>query len=276
MPAFANLALQLADLRGDSIRDIVRVELAAVSDATRYCNRERVQGELTLTGIACDPNPLYRLTVSPDCYRPRQVFVTLKPGQTVTRELAFPVEPAKVRRVLAPPYEFLPPPLRSILEPAAYAGLRPLQLACLLNLAAKTSATLLGDGRSCLDHLNGIVKIQQDRILARTRAALEEETSQSPLFRRVSGRLHPPPPGYRPARSYKTMDKHGNLQLTFFRRGEAGDDYLVDADIDEARSIQHVFEVARNAIAGRTHPYNVREILIATQGIDPGYSFLFA
>lgn len=276
MPTSANLALELGDLGGNRIHDTVRVELAAVSGAARYCNRERVQGELTLTGIACNPNPLYRLTVSPNCYRPRQVFVTLKPGGTVTLKLAFPVEPAKVRRILAPAYESLPAPLRGILDQAAYDALRPLQLACLLNLAAKTSATLLGDGRSCLDHLNGIVKIQQDRILARTRAALEEETSQSPLFRRVSGRLHPPPPGYRPARSFKTMDQHGNLQLTFFRRGEAGDDYLVDADIDEARSIQHVFEVVRNSITGPTHPYNVREILLATQGIDPGYSFLFA
>jgi hypothetical protein len=275
MPAAGNLTLQLADVRGNLISDTARIELFAPSASRRYANREPVQGELTLTGIACEPQGLYRVTVSPTRYRSRQAFIALREGCTATRKMVFPVKPGKVRRIRAPQYGELPAQLRNILESSVYVALRPLQVACLLNLAAKTSATLLGDGRSCLEHLDGLLKIQQDRILARTRAAMEEQASQSPLFRRVSGRLHAPPPGYQPSRSFKTRDKHGNLQLTFFRRGETGDDYLVDADIDEARSVQHLFEVARNAVAGRTHPYSIREILIAAQGLDPGYSFLF-
>jgi hypothetical protein len=275
MPAAGNLTLQLADVRGNQISDTARIEISAASASRHYANREPIQGELTLTGIACEPQRLYLVTVSPTCYRSRHAFIALKRGRTVTQKLVFPVKPGKVRRIHVPPYDELPAPLRSVVGSSGYGALGPLHAACLLNLAAKTSATLLGDGRSCLDHLNGLIRIQQDRILARTRAAMEEEASQSPLFRRVSGRLHAPPPGYQPSRSFKTRDKHGNLQLTFFRRGETGDDYLVDADIDEARSVQHLFEVARNAVAGRTHPYSIREILIAAQGLDPGYSFLF-
>jgi hypothetical protein len=86
--------------------------------------------------------------------------------------------------------------------------------------------------------------------------------------------MHPPPEGYRRRRSYKTKDAHGNLQLTFFRRGESGDDYIVDADIDEARGLEHLFEVVRNRVRGRTNPYDVREVLIAGQAIDPGYRFV--
>jgi hypothetical protein len=49
----------------------------------------------------------------------------------------------------------------------------------------------------------------------------------------------------------------------------------VDADIDEAQGLEHLFEVMRNAVRGPTNPYDVREILIAGQRIDPGYRFLF-
>jgi hypothetical protein len=52
---------------------------------------------------------------------------------------------------------------------------------------------------------------------------------------------------------------------------DAGD----DIDIDDAGGILHVFQVLRNAVTGRpTHPYDIHEILLAHQGIDPGYQLL--
>jgi hypothetical protein len=48
-------------------------------------------------------------------------------------------------------------------------------------------------------------------------------------------------------------------------------------DIDEASGLRHVFEVARNHLKDhKTHPYDVREILLQHQKIDPGYSYAFA
>jgi hypothetical protein len=44
-------------------------------------------------------------------------------------------------------------------------------------------------------------------------------------------------------------------------------------DIDEEQGINHVFEVIHNAVAGKTDPYNVREILMAAQGLRPLYGF---
>src|SRR5690606_9384453 len=128
--------------------------------------------------------------------------------------------------------------------------------------------TPLLDGSSCFDHIQGLVRLRADRFFARTVAALREEVqNHKTLFRRVSEKHHHPPEGYNPAGSFKTRDRYGNLQLTFFRQGETGDHYLVDADLDEASGIEHGFEVIRNMITDHTtHPYDIREILIRHQG----------
>ncbi len=70
--------------------------------------------------------------------------------------------------------------------------------------------------------------------------------------------------------SYKPPDRYGNLQLTF-SQNDAGD-WALDMDIDDAQGFEHFFQIVNN-IAGPTHPYNIHEILVATQEIDPGYRF---
>ena len=74
-------------------------------------------------------------------------------------------------------------------------------------------------------------------------------------------------PGLAPDTEYRA----GNLQLTFFMNGN---DCVADIDIDDANGFAHVFQVLRNKLSGEpTHPYNIHEILIASQGLDPGYTF---
>ena len=85
--------------------------------------------------------------------------------------------------------------------------------------------------------------------------------------------LHQPVPGFAIVGNYKTFDRHGNLQLTF-QRNTAGD-YVVDVDIDAAQGIEHVFEVLGDSVKGPTDPYDIHEILLAGQRLDPGYSFVF-
>jgi hypothetical protein len=88
----------------------------------------------------------------------------------------------------------------------------------------------------------------------------------------VDGSLHHPPSGFDRAGSFKTEDRYGNLQLTFFVRG---DEWLADIDIDDAGGLEHVFQVVRNAVTGRpTHPYDIHQILIAWQQTDPGYELV--
>jgi hypothetical protein len=290
--AAGDLELRVTDVRGSDLHDTIRIELFDAQGNCDYRNREQVRRQITLTGIECGPLAFYRVAVTPTRYRTRQTFVAIKEGKTATVNLSFPVEPRKVKDIQARPFPDLAPSLQAVLEisdiPAyrddkgnplqgeqLYEALKPRDRACLLNLYAKASNTVLADGKSCFDHFGGLTLLHQDRFFARTHGALEEEAAVSPLFREESGALHEPPAGYTLGHSFKTRDEHGNLQLTFFRRGDTGDDYLVDVDIDEANGIEHVFEVVRNQVTGLTNPYDVREILIASQGLDPGYSFVF-
>jgi hypothetical protein len=71
------------------------------------------------------------------------------------------------------------------------------------------------------------------------------------------------------AGSFKTGDLFGNLQVTLFQNDAQ---CRADIDIDDAAGLGHVFQVARNHLTGEpTHPYNIQQILIAHQHLDPGY-----
>lgn len=269
------LKLELTDILDHDLDDYALIELADTRGSRRYRNAEQLQRTVSLSGIRRSPAALYRVRIAPQHYRPRQLFVSLTEGETASRRIAFPVEPGKVAAIQAPPYSRLAPALQRLLPEITYASLAPLQTACLLNVAAKAAATILGGGAACLDHWIRILRVQQDRLLIRTSAALEEAAASSPLFEDAAALLHAAPAGYRRTRSFKTKDAHGSLQLTCFRSRETHEDYLVDVDIDEAQGLEHLFEVLRNAVRGPTHPYDVREILIAGQRIDPGYRFLF-
>ena len=268
------LKLELTDILDQDLDDDTLIELADTRGSRRYRNEQRVKRAVTLSGIRQSPAALYRVRIAPRHHRPRQFFLSLEEGETASRRIAFPVAPGKVAGIQAPPHPRLAPALQRLLPETVYAPLAPLQKACLLNLAAKAAATVLGGGAACLDHWIRILSVQQDRLLIHTTAALEVAAASSPLFENADALLHAAPAGYRRTRSFKTKDPHGSLQLTFFRCSE-GEDRLVDADIDEAQGLEHLFEVVRNAVRGPTHPYDVREILIAGQRIDPGYRFLF-
>jgi hypothetical protein len=88
----------------------------------------------------------------------------------------------------------------------------------------------------------------------------------SELFRDVPGGMHEPPVGYGPAGSFKTGERHGNLQLTFFSSLQPPPTFKVDADIDDAAGLGHVFQVLRNTLTrGTTHPYDIHQILVFRQ-----------
>jgi hypothetical protein len=88
----------------------------------------------------------------------------------------------------------------------------------------------------------------------------------------VSGSLHTPPPGYCAAGSFKTADQYGNLQLTFFASEQPPLTFKVDADIDDAAGLGHVFQVMRNWLThGTTHPYDIHQILVYRQEVALPY-----
>jgi hypothetical protein len=89
-------------------------------------------------------------------------------------------------------------------------------------------------------------------------------------------RIEVDPPSYLPVSRFIVIKRRrfrrGTWRLTFFARG---DQWLADIDIDDANGIAHMFQVLRNAITGRpTHPFDVRELLVSYQKLDPGYALI--
>jgi hypothetical protein len=156
-----------------------------------------------------------------------------------------------------------------------YEVLDDIRRAGLLNIVSKAMATSLTGGKRVIEGIEKLMELRGDRFFARVTRQLREDTKNSVLdglFYSVSGALHHPPAGYQSAGSFKTWDHYGNLQLTFFINDD--DECRADIDIDDAAGIEHIFQVMRNVLSGSpTHPYNIHEILVGYQHIDPQYSF---
>jgi len=292
----AHLELTLTNAAGGDLNSFVRIELFSAESSMHYQNNVQVQSRVSVGDVeATGAGSIYRVALTPSNYRIVQFFVTLADGQTTSKTVPFPVDPTRVAGLQTPGFDGLPAVVQTMLAQseiprfvtpegkfiqgaALYQTLNAaLRLkACLFNITAKSAATPLRDGKSCLDHYNGMIRMEQDRLFIRTDAALCEEAQNSPLFHSVSAALHDPVPGYTITDSYKTLDRYGNLQLTFQRRGTAGDDYLADVDIDDAQGVEHIFQVLRNTVSGPTDPYDIHDILVMDQHLDPGYSFVFA
>lgn len=292
----SNLRLILTDAAGRDLHDSVVVDLFSLRSSQRYQVSQRIARELVISGIDVSGRPVYRVMVSPANHSIVQFFVTLTDGATTEFTAPVPINAQKVLSIDAPAFEALSPLAKGILNtaeaphfndghggflrgPDLYSALTrlPLLKACFLNIIAKSAATDLQDGGSCLDHFQGIFRLEQDRFFVRTSAALVEETAQSNAFHAVSTAMHNSMPGYQIVSSYKTFDRYGNLQLTFQRRGETGDDYAADVDIDDAQGFEHIFQVLRNEVQGPTDPYNIHDVLLQQNPrVDPGYNFVFA
>jgi hypothetical protein len=215
-------------------------------------------------------------------------FVNLKASEITDLSMTFAIDYRKVQKVIFPEYSILSSELRTLLENSAdvlgyktkkgedlYKELDDSRRAGLLNIAAKANTTRLNNGRTVLSYIQELKELRGDRFFTVVPKELREETKHSladGLFRSVSGALHHPPEGFSEAGSFKTNDLYGNLQLSFFMRGE---DCVADIDIDDAAGLAHVFQVLRNSLTGRpTHPYDIHEILLSHQKLDPLYSFL--
>jgi len=292
----ATLQLELTNAEQDDLNDFVRIELFSATTSAHTQNNASVRRNITVNDIPADgAGTVYKLVVTPSNYRLVQFFTPLADGRTVSEKVAFPVDPARVVTIQAPPFGGLDARVQALLTQSeiprfqAPAGgflqasdlyqkldATPKLKACLLNITSKSAATPLRDGTTCLDHYKSMIRMEQDRLFIRIDPALMEEVENSPLFHTVSPALHEPVPGYVITESFKTLDHYGNLQLTFQRKGTTGGDYLADVDIDDAQGVEHIFQVLRNSVSGPTNPYDIHDILIADQGVDAGYSFVFA
>ncbi len=282
------LRLELVDVYGIRLNEKVDILLyhQQLSDR-RVVRGITASKKILIQELHGTPQGLYRVEVDPPAYLPVSQFINLKASGVTDLTLTFPVDPQKIQDVEFPAFENLTETLQGLLkrsdEVLSFEGKRGLELfaaldqvrkAGLMNIAAKAQATPLGNGKTVFPYIQKLLEMRGDRFFARVPKELREETKNSVasgLFRPVSGALHHPPDGYTSAGSFKTQERYGNLQLSFFMNES---DCVADIDIDDAAGLEHLFQVLRNRLTGRpTNPFDIHEILVFHQKIDPGYRF---
>jgi hypothetical protein len=223
----------------------------------------------------------YIVKVFPTRHRPVAHFAMAGPDDDPpVVQVHCPLHPERVRSVRFPEYADLEEELRAVLEDSVvegvegrgavlYGGLTDTQRAGLLNLFSKMSAFGFDEQHTVWSFVDRLFRIRADRVFADVQPALRDRVKDGVAlerFRPVSGALHQPPAGFGQAGSFKTAEQFGNLQLTFFSSLAAPLAFKVDADIDDAAGLGHVFQVMRNWITqGTTHPYDIHQILVFRQ-----------
>ena len=284
MPKSGKIVLNLVDAYGRNLEESVDISLKPQGPGEkRFFKGRDAKKRLRISR----PQGLYRLHIDPPSYLPIHRFIQMPPSGETTRTISFAVDPQKVVKVNIPKYTTLAPEIKTLL--AASKSVRPYgtnsgaklyklldnpRKAGFFNIVAKAKNTFFSNGKTVFDHILQLTELRGDRFFAVVDQELEVDIKNSvadDLFHEASDALHDPPEGFDKKGSFKTDDRYGNLQVSLFaKEGE----WRADIDIDDAGGLEHVFQVARNTLTGRpTHPYDIHEILLIHQGINPGYEF---
>lgn len=286
--ADVKLQLDLVDVYGKPLGEKVDILLRhqvlnEVLKASKPANKQ-----VLIPGLRGAPQGRYKIDIDPPSYQFVAQFVNMNSSGTTSLTFQFPIDPGKVKKVNFQTYPSLAAELKTLLDSNdkvlgfegkkgrdLYDALDDIRKAGMMNIVAKTQNTPLTNGKAVFSYIQKLNEIRGDRFFCVVPRELREETKNSMadgLFDDAPSVLHHPPTGFNHAGSFKTPDKYGNLQLTFFMKGE---DCVADIDIDDASGLEHVFQVVRNKLSGKpTHPYSIHEILVAHQKLDPGYTFV--
>lgn len=282
----SSLGLRLTNVYGEVIRQPVLVKLVNRQSG----NVKHAQLPTGLATIDQLTGGIYQVTVEALAYRPVAAFVQLPVDQHKQLEMVCPLAVDKIARLELPRYADLGFELQQTLEGSTsvlgfegqqgiklYESLDELRTATLLNIAVKCTATTFTSGRHVWSYVMRLRELRQDRCFADVNPELLSEVRNAvghKLFYEAPFLLHTPPVGYEHAGSFKTYDQYGNLQVTFFKRGECT---AVDMDIDDASGLEHVFHVLQHhALQQDTHPYDIHQILLQHQQLDTQYRLVTA
>jgi hypothetical protein len=284
--ADGKLVVHCVDVHGAPARGNVSVLVRSHSNTKQWHQRD-VPGtsRLDFLRLPVAPAAIYTVQVTSDFYLPVGRFVNLHRSGATELTITLPINPEKVRVVVFPKYDDLSTEIRVLLSQSGnasdesagmtfYSSLGDTERCGLLNILAKTSAVRLSSGRLVVAGLKKITRVKGDRLYIDTDPELFADAASSAaagLLNTAPGGLHAAPAGYKRIASFKTSDAYGNLQLTFFNKGNK---WQADIDIDDANGLEHIFQVLRNTMKGRpTHPYDIHQILTYHQSLDPGYRF---
>ena len=287
-----NLNLNLLDIAFERVSDYMEIRLEHTVLSQIYEIRQTIPNGLAqIPNIQTSHGGRYVVRINPERYRSLyRIIRVLDPPHENIETFVHPVRPNKVNAIF-PDFNSVPQKFKDVLTNSNVEflpGVNGKQLydalesdhikkAGLFNLHAKMNATFFRNNNNVFSYLDFITRIRGDRIFAHVRRDLRDEVKNAcidELFCEVSGALHTPPPNFIQAGSFKTMEPYGNLQLTFFSNPNTLD-FIVDADIDDAKGIGHIFQVAEHELTGSiTHPYDIHQILFYYQRIDPGYNLV--
>src|SRR5262249_13056447 len=127
-----------------------------------------------------------------------------------------------------------------------------------VNVTDRLASITLDGGGTALGAVSSITSFEPDRIKANVSAGVFDTISASKGFHEVSGSLHP---GF-DYKSFKSLDKEGNIQFSFAPPGSSGRPGAVDIDHDLYQDWRHAFEVIQNSTTGsKTSQDAIRQLL---------------
>lgn len=284
MPDFntGNVLLELDDAYGHGLSGEFELRFRNLQlHSFDFLKRIELDGQpMELTGVLAFPTGNWNVEIFSDKYRFKSVFISVPSnGRAEIKEVFF-VNSSKVTPVLPTDADIQTRPrwnaLRSVLDQSTitYGALSDKEKAGLLNLFAKMQHN---SASNAFSRVLNIFKVKPARIYAEVRPDLWELVRSMPhRFHEEpdNGSMHKFEDGWTRLSahaSFKTPDPMGNLQLTFASKNE--NRMAVDADLDDHQGLKHAFDVIKHKFSGDTNPYDIHEVLVRFQNIDPGYYF---
>ncbi|MGH9336997.1 MAG: hypothetical protein ACRD21_24915, partial [Vicinamibacteria bacterium] len=257
-----SLRIRFKDVHGGPLQDRADVEVIDVRTDRTIERITNVGTTRPTRANAVAAGELYKVRVFPTKHRPVGYFVRMPGSGEREIDVVFPVHPDRVHSTQFPSFDELDGDLQALLGrnhiedhpqmgPGLYDSLGDLPKAGLLNVWTKMKHTPLAEGLPVAHYVQNLYRVRGDRFFANVSLSLRDlvkTAASGGLFEGVSGVLHDPPSGFAEAGSFKTRDGYGNLQLTFFSSSDSPPNFRIDADVDDANGIEHVFQVLRNWI----------------------------
>lgn len=280
------LIIRVRNAHRQPLADQMDIHVVSARTDSTVARLLRVSGKRDVKVEGLMAGQPYIVKVFATRHRPVGLFAMPREGKDVVVEVYTPLDPERVSAATFPAYGDAPAELRQVLDRSsiegapgtgvlAYDALTDLQRGGLFNLFAKMSTFGFDDERSVWSFVDGIYRVRPDRIFVDVQPTLRDLVKggvAADRVREVSGKLHAPPPGFVAAGSFKTAERYGNLQLSFFASESAPIAFKVDADIDDAAGLGHTFQVLRNWVThGVTHPYDIHQILVFRQEVELPY-----
>lgn len=289
----ADVTVNLKDVHGQVITDEVEITFynQKVQSFNQRFNVKFKGTPAVLPGVPAFPTGLAEVFIKPKRYRYKSIFINVIGGQKNSINEDLFIDPDHARPTLMD-FDDLKAKLygtdllrileKSGIKKAAWNALDKRNRATVMNLSAKMFHDKLKNGDSLITNLDSIVqkmldKNHRERIYAVVNDNLLGALRKFPEgFRSVSGSLHKFFDDWTPVsqqNSFKSRNNAGNIQFTFATNAAGGS--LADIDLDDHTGIKHASDVLKHKITGaNTNPYDLHQILVYFQDIDPGYRLL--